>query len=310
MTYANGEIPSSALVDLSTPGSLLASAAASFERLRKDAKSDGFNMGTSNVDHAYRSVARQAVLLYQNYDNTYRPGCTYNNGKLKFYKGKYWYKKPSAAVASTPGQSNHGYGIAVDFQGLGGWAGYNGPSEGKGYQWMRLHAGAHGWNNVQGKSLGEPWHWVYVEANDKHRNDKPDTPPTPSTKDDDMKLKATSTTQHQALKKGTWKNLRVDDGSLVSLLTGEHNPIIAQVQFTVTDLPEGAVPQARFVVYSDAEGKVTRRFPIGELVRTSGGTYTSLMQLGQIGKGERLRVQITGPDGATVTSVQARTVTN
>lgn len=161
-TYANGLIPAAALKDISTPGDLVAEATASFERLRNAAKADGFNMGTSGTDQAYRPLARQVAILHAYYDHTPRAGLTVANGGVKHYGGQTWYRKPGYATAAAPGTSNHGLGVAVDFQGLGGFTG-------RGYAWMAKHAGEYGWSNTEGRSIGEAWHWVYDASKDRHR---------------------------------------------------------------------------------------------------------------------------------------------
>lgn len=62
-------------------------------------------------------------------------------------------------LAATPGNSNHGWGLAIDFDGLGG---YDTPQ----YQWMLENAPRFGWYNPpwaqqNGSGANEPWHWNY-----------------------------------------------------------------------------------------------------------------------------------------------------
>jgi hypothetical protein len=163
------------------------------------------------------------------------------------------------------------------------------------------------WMNVGYQLLGwaEDLNNTYVYGT---RFGQSTTAPTPTTQeDDDMKLKHTSTAQTQATKAGVWKNLRINDGALVSILTSPRT-FDSQVQVRVKGLPAGKALQARFVVYDDAKKKVTRSFPITEIVATTGDAFGSLSQIGRIEDGERLRVHFTGPDGVTVTSAAARTL--
>jgi hypothetical protein len=54
-------------------------------------------------------------------------------------------------VASIPGRSNHGLGIAVD---MGNYA--------AAWDWLLANAHLYGWSWAQGKASGERWHWVFV----------------------------------------------------------------------------------------------------------------------------------------------------
>lgn len=157
MGVVNGKIPASSLTKLSTPGALLKGPAASFERLNKEAT---MTVGTTNALQAYRSLAQQKATFLGSYDTKYRAGRTVANGGKKVYQGKTYYRKDGKAVAAVPGTSNHGVGVAVDWQGLDGFGT-------KDYLAFAKLAAKHGWNNTEGKKIKEYWHWVYVEKNDK-----------------------------------------------------------------------------------------------------------------------------------------------
>ena len=148
---SNGKLPSSDLVVLSTPGKLVRSAASSYESLRRAAGV----VGTTFANHAYRNLAEQERLFELNYQKSY---CEYSPGKVDKrgpWEGVYWYRKPGAPATAVPGTSNHGWGKAVDWQGLGGYGSTS---------WERFadQAAAHEWSNSEGKANGEPWHWVYM----------------------------------------------------------------------------------------------------------------------------------------------------
>jgi len=162
-TYSNGKIPVSALKKLSVPGYLLTGAAASFERLRALAKKAGHDIVTSSSADAYRAYSIQEEIFLQRYDHTPRSGLTYNNGGIKNWNGRIWYKKPGVAVAAAPGTSNHGKGLAIDIQGTGGFGGSL-------YNWLAAHAPAYGWTNTEGRQIGESWHWVYDSSKDQHKS--------------------------------------------------------------------------------------------------------------------------------------------
>lgn len=163
---ANGKLPADSLVALSTPGRLLEGPAASFERLLKATGTKG----TTKPSHAYRSYAEQVAVftLYYSTDKSLAdPNATVGNGGIKRWDGKTWYRKKGKPTAAIPGTSNHGLGKAVDFQGL---VGYGSPI----WKAFAKEAVEHGWDNAEGEKIGEYWHWVYIEANDKHKNDGKD----------------------------------------------------------------------------------------------------------------------------------------
>lgn len=150
---SNGNIPDNQLVKLSTVGRLTKPAAKSYERMRIVA------LNVYKVDlrptgewDAYRERAVQEKVFFERYTlGNLNPGYnTVRNGGIKTYNGKTYYKRPNVAVAATPGQSNHGWGIAVDFRNNpGAWA------------WLKKYGSKFGWTNTEGARINEPWHWVY-----------------------------------------------------------------------------------------------------------------------------------------------------
>lgn len=124
MSYANGLLPSSALCDLSfAPGEVLhCDAAAALER----ADSAYFaQTGTHlEVSSSYRSYGAQVATRYT--------------------KG---------GLAARPGTSNHGWGLAADFE----------PASAA---WLRTHGEAYGWVHPRWARVGgakpESWHLEYV----------------------------------------------------------------------------------------------------------------------------------------------------
>ena len=128
--YANGRIPTSALCAL--PGH-------DGHRLRADAA-----RALVRLAEAYRAdTGRQLCIT-----DTYR---SYEAQRaLRWQKGR---------LAATPGTSNHGTGIAVDF--CGGVESFGT----KAHRWMQARAGEFGWVHPTWARAGgrkpEPWHWEY-----------------------------------------------------------------------------------------------------------------------------------------------------
>lgn len=139
MTYANGQIPLSALTAVpgngtignSTTQYLVSGAAADFLRMKKayDAQP---GTGLLTITEGYRSLAKQTSLYA-----LYRAG-----------KGN---------LAAQPGTSNHGLGVAADF---------GAPITSQntvGHAWLRANAAKYNWV-WEGKNFSrvEPWHWKWV----------------------------------------------------------------------------------------------------------------------------------------------------
>jgi hypothetical protein len=69
----------------------------------------------------------------------------------------------NCATAATPGQSNHGWGKAVDFMTTGGQSlTFDSPA----YRWLKNYGWRSGWNHPDWAepdgSTPEPWHWEWV----------------------------------------------------------------------------------------------------------------------------------------------------
>jgi predicted nucleic acid-binding Zn-ribbon protein len=129
--YSNGNIPPEALCPLKyAPGeSLRSDAAKAFNLMTEAAKAS--RGAPLCVSDSYRSYSQQVAVYRQ------KPG-----------------------LAATPGTSNHGWGVAVDF--CGGVERFGSAA----HEWMRANAGRFGWVHPswarQGGSKPEAWHWEYV----------------------------------------------------------------------------------------------------------------------------------------------------
>ncbi|KON74947.1 hypothetical protein M768_03140 [Cellulosimicrobium cellulans F16] len=128
--YGNGQIPASALCELSFARGeqLRCDAAHQIEALNEKFR-EAFG-GNLSVTDSYRSYASQVAV-----------------------------KASRGYFAAPPGMSNHGWALALDLG--GGIQGY-GTAQ---YEWMRANAPAYGWDNPEwaraGGSKNEPWHWEY-----------------------------------------------------------------------------------------------------------------------------------------------------
>lgn len=80
-------------------------------------------------------------------------------GAYRDYDAQVSLKASKGGLAAEPGTSNHGWGLAVDINNLGG----EGSTK---HAWLRTNAPAYGWDHPSwaraGGSKPEAWHWEYV----------------------------------------------------------------------------------------------------------------------------------------------------
>jgi D-alanyl-D-alanine carboxypeptidase len=83
---------------------------------------------------------------------------------VRIWLGVRWWKLPGVALAATPGNSNHGLGLAVDIAvWIDGKTKVSALAADEASQaWMRREAASFGWyENVK----SEPWHWEFCVGN-------------------------------------------------------------------------------------------------------------------------------------------------
>lgn len=178
--WPNGEIPSSALRAISWNGMLLESnAAVAIEALNKKyVAAFGENLPMTGT---YRSLERQTSMFYERYQRTPISGAV-----TKSWQGTTWYLKPGFAMSATPGQSNHGWGHAIDFSQP---IRFGTPER----DWLVRVGPQHGWVSPEWAHNGgkddESWHFEYTGAGaPASPGSDPDSIPTVFLEDEDMKL--------------------------------------------------------------------------------------------------------------------------
>lgn len=130
---SNGAIPADALCGLSFARGAL---------LRCDAAT-----ALNTLDAAYRADVGTDLVVVSSY---------------RSLADQVAFKAARGDLASTPGSSNHGRGLAVDFGDFGAVGQFNAP----GYQWMNANAERFGWHHPAvmdpgGSGPQEPWHWEF-----------------------------------------------------------------------------------------------------------------------------------------------------
>ncbi|MCL2467399.1 MAG: M15 family metallopeptidase [Micrococcales bacterium] len=80
-------------------------------------------------------------------------------GAYRDYDAQVSLRASKGGMAAEPGKSNHGWGLAVDINNLGGEGSVK-------HAWLRANAPAYGWDHPSwarvGGSKPESWHWEYV----------------------------------------------------------------------------------------------------------------------------------------------------
>lgn len=108
---ANGQLPDSLLRTVGPSGKLHYLAAQAFLALVSAAARAGIPL-TYTYGGTYRTFAQQTTLFKQRYQTKYDPKVT--STAYKTWNGEKWYQKLGVAEAATPGNSNHGWGLAID----------------------------------------------------------------------------------------------------------------------------------------------------------------------------------------------------
>ena len=129
----NGAIPADALCGLSFAQGAL---------LRCDAAT-----ALNTLDAAYLADVGTDLLIVSSY---------------RSFADQVAVKAARGGLASTPGFSNHGRGLAVDFGDFGAVGQFSAP----GYRWMKANAERFGWHHPAvmdpgGSGPHEPWHWEF-----------------------------------------------------------------------------------------------------------------------------------------------------
>lgn len=174
MAVANGRLDTDDLSPIpagfhthGTTAYLRADAAASFLRL---AAAFEQRFGKRLVAMSfYRPLSDQVRIFLKNY---FRVSRDRSRKTDRTYNGSTYQLRAGMAPVASPGYSNHGLAITVDFN-----AGVQtrGSAE---HDWMLSTGTQYGWDWTEGRRIGEPWHWSYMPSKDRMKGaPKATTPP-------------------------------------------------------------------------------------------------------------------------------------
>lgn len=170
VTYTNGACPQSILAPLdgdnwgNQTAYLRKDAAASYNRARAEV------LAKTGVVLAVRGWNRTLAEQEQFFHERYVPGLEAGDQRYHVHDGVgRWYGlKKGSAAAAIPGDSNHGWALAIDIVDFGTVGQWDNPR----YLAAWPILAEHGWTETEGRgSIQEPWHKVYDPSLDQHRND-------------------------------------------------------------------------------------------------------------------------------------------
>ncbi|MBR3745682.1 MAG: D-alanyl-D-alanine carboxypeptidase family protein, partial [Selenomonadaceae bacterium] len=153
----NGRLPADKLKQLHCGGYLYVDAARSWLAMVRAALADGIFLNLNFVIDAYRTVAAQLKRFKQRFekvDTTITPPPQHPKFQVEF-NGKTWQLKDGQKYAEIPGQSWHGYGLAV-------WI--RNAVEPAVKTWLDEHAAEFGFVRAFEGNLRE---YVYIKARDE-----------------------------------------------------------------------------------------------------------------------------------------------
>jgi hypothetical protein len=171
----NGRLPETALEPCGVNSyKMHPNAARAMRALVAAAKAAGFDVKATGT---YRSLESQERLFRERY-----VAAEIKGRPTKKWNGVTYWQRPNTAMAATPGTSNHGLGLAIDFaEERDGKPGVESVSAAF-VAWLIEHADEYGYS---AEAQSEPWHWRYVAGDSipakviEHEA-KPGTPAQPA----------------------------------------------------------------------------------------------------------------------------------
>jgi LAS superfamily LD-carboxypeptidase LdcB len=146
--YGNGKLPRTLLKKIHAGGELYGPAAWWANVMFEAAKNDGITL--RSVSAGYRSYERQKELFLERYSKLptlRRPKVT------RVWEGRTWWLKKGKSPSASPGKSDHGWGLAQDFD----------VRDRAVYRWLCANGPKYGFY-MESPSTSpnfEAWHWAY-----------------------------------------------------------------------------------------------------------------------------------------------------
>jgi hypothetical protein len=140
----NGRLPDSALKSVGGANKLAVEAADAYLRMVEDMKKEGLNPRLTSSYRTYE--AQSAIFDWQYYVST---GGSLNDTRPKPGAKRFKINTNQSVAAAFPGNSNHGWGKAIDIQ----------PKAVQ--DWIKKNGVKYGWSWYEGRSVNEDWHFTY-----------------------------------------------------------------------------------------------------------------------------------------------------
>lgn len=109
----------------------------------------------------YRPYEDQVRIFLKNYTRVSRARSKKTD---RSYNGSTYALRSGMSPVASPGYSNHGLAVTVDFN---SGVQTRGSAE---FNWMNSEGVKYGWDWTEGKRIGEPWHRMYVPSADRMKN--------------------------------------------------------------------------------------------------------------------------------------------
>lgn len=151
----NGDLPPEFLREVKDVGRLHHLAARAWSAMRSVAEGEGVALNPRFTGNAYRPFTEQERIFRERYraeDTTEGNQLRLQGRPHKVWQAKRWYQRPNTAQAAVPGNSNHGWGLAVDVDSV---------MVGGRFSWLQRNAERFGFS---WELQSEPWHVRYVRA--------------------------------------------------------------------------------------------------------------------------------------------------
>ena len=112
----NGVIPVKKLKKIGDGGHLYIDTARAWLAMVRAAAQDKISLSLNNRFDAYRNIGTQIKVFKERFEPVASQDALPADAIKAEYDGKVWKLKPNASYVEVPGQSAHGYGLAVDIQ--------------------------------------------------------------------------------------------------------------------------------------------------------------------------------------------------
>lgn len=143
----NGKLATDQLAPVRGSGVMYKTAAVAFNFMWSQADKDGLDLNNWGTYLTYQAQVNRFLQRYSEVPTGRDPAITAR------WQGRIWWLKIGYAPCAPPGESAHGWGMAIDLN-----------PAGERLEWLRIHAPLYGYKWEVGDPTSkywEPWHLIY-----------------------------------------------------------------------------------------------------------------------------------------------------